>query len=133
MIVVASAASRARYWLTERPAMSTSAGRKRLQRDRRRELVGADQAAGKLENALMDRLEEMLRLEEVGDAVERLVIDEDGAEQRLLGLDIVRRRAERRLRRGLLACGRIEYWHGPIKESQLWPICGVAEIRRRLG
>ena len=42
----------------------------------------------------MDRLEEMLRLEEVGDPVERLVVDEDRAEQRLLGLDVVRRGAE---------------------------------------
>lgn len=36
----------------------------------------------------------MLGREEVGDAVKRLVVDEDGAEQRLLGLDVVRRKAE---------------------------------------
>ena len=103
----------------------------RLQRHRRRDLAGADQPAGKLENALVDRLEEMLRLEEVGDAVERLVIDEDGAEQRLLGLDIVRRRAERRFRGSLLACGRIESGHGPDQRNRVWPICGSAEIWRR--
>ena len=91
------------------------ARQKGLQRHRRRELVGTDRSAGQLENALMDRLEEMLRLEEIGDAVKRLVIDEDRPEQCLLGLDIVRRGTERRFRRRLLACGRIEYRHGPIK------------------
>ena len=69
-----------------------------LERHRRRQLAGADQAAGQLEDALVDGFEEMLRLEEIGNAVERLVIDEDGAQQRLLGLDIVRRRAERGFR-----------------------------------
>ncbi|ESZ22769.1 hypothetical protein [Mesorhizobium sp. L2C084A000] len=33
----------------------------------------------------------MAGLEEVGDAVEGIVVDEDGAEQRLLGLDVVGR------------------------------------------
>ena len=55
----------------------------------------------------------MLRLEKIGDAIKRLVIDEDRAEQRLLGLDIVRRHAERGFRGSLLACGRIECCHGP--------------------
>ena len=57
----------------------------------------------------MDRLEEMLRLEEIGNPIERLVVDEDGAEQRLLRLDVVRGVAV--LRRGRfrqLADGRIE-------------------------
>ena len=36
-------------------------------------------------------------LQEIGDAVERVVVDEDRAEQRLLGLEIVRRRAIGRL------------------------------------
>ena len=39
----------------------------------------------------MDRLVEMLGDEEIGDAIERLVVDEDSAQQRLLGLHIVRR------------------------------------------
>ncbi len=39
----------------------------------------------------MHRLEEMLRLEEIRDPVEGLVVDEDRAEQRLLGLDVLRR------------------------------------------
>jgi hypothetical protein len=38
----------------------------------------------------VDRLEEMLRFQEVRNPVERLVVDENGAEQGLLRLDIVR-------------------------------------------
>ena len=89
--------------------MSKSAGRKVFSVIGVASLPARIKAAGKLENALMDRLEEMLRLEEIGDAVERLVVDQDSAEQRLLGLDVVRRRAECRFRGSLLACGRIEY------------------------
>jgi hypothetical protein len=96
-----------------------------FQRDRRRQLAGADKAAGKLENALMDRFEEVLRLKEIRDTVERLVVDQYSAEQCLFGLDVVRRRAECRFRGSLLACGRIEYWHGRGERSRaLWPICG---------
>ena len=49
--------------------------------------------AGDLEDAAVDLLDEMLAPEEIGDAVERVVIDQDRAEQRLFGLEIVRRRA----------------------------------------
>ena len=72
----------------------------------------------------MDRLEEMLRFEEIGDAVERLVINQDGAEQCLLGLDIVRQGANRRFRGKLLACNRIDLRHGSDQEIRVWPICG---------
>ena len=41
-------------------------------------------------DAPMQRLVEMLRLEKRGDALERIVVDEDRAEQRLLGLDVER-------------------------------------------
>ena len=41
----------------------------------------------------MDRLEEMLRFEEIADAIKRLVVDQDRAQQGLLRLDIVRRGA----------------------------------------
>ena len=93
-----------RQILIERQAGDVEVRRQeRLQRHRRGELVGADQAAGKLINALMDRLEKMLRLKEVGNAIERLVIDQDSAQERLFGLDIMRRHAERRFR-GELAC-----------------------------
>ena len=70
----------------------------RLERDRRRQLAGANQSAGQLVDALVDAFEEMLRFKEIGNAVERLVIDEDSPQQRLFGLDIVGRRAERRFR-----------------------------------
>jgi hypothetical protein len=39
----------------------------------------------------MDRLEEMLRFEEVADAIKRLVVDQDRAQQGLFRLDIVGR------------------------------------------
>src|SRR5262245_18334986 len=38
---------------------------------------------------------EVLRRDQVGDAVERLVVDQQRAEQRLLGLDRMRRQVER--------------------------------------
>src|SRR6185503_12459967 len=79
-----------------------------LQRDGARDFAGANEACGKLVDLRVDRFEEMLRLEEIGDAVERLVIDEDRTQQRLLRLDVVRSSAEDRcilrgLTRGLLA------------------------------
>ena len=90
MIVVASAARRARYWLTVRPARSLLGGQESLERDRRRRLAGANELRRQLVNILMDRFEEVPRLEEIADAVKRLIVDEYRAEQRLLGLDIVR-------------------------------------------
>jgi hypothetical protein len=36
-------------------------------------------------------LEEMLRLQEIRDPIERIIVDQNGAQQRLLRLDIVRR------------------------------------------
>ena len=42
-----------------------------------------------LVDLLVQRIVEVVRLEEARDAVVRLVVDEDGAEQRLLGLEIV--------------------------------------------
>ena len=61
-----------------------------LQRDRGRDLAHPDQAAGGLEDGLVDRLEEVLRLEEVRNPVERVVVDQDRAQQALFRLDIVR-------------------------------------------
>ena len=53
----------------------------------------------------MQRVVEMTGLEEARDPVDGLVIDQDRAEQRLLRLDIMRRRAENRASPG--AIGRI--------------------------
>ena len=64
-----------------------------LDGDRRGDLVGADELAGDLEDRLVHRLEEVLRLEEIGDPVEGFVVDQDGAEQRLLRLDVLWRGA----------------------------------------
>ena len=64
------------------------------ERDRRRLLARGDQLGGRLVDLLVQRIVEVVRLEEARDAVVRLVVDEDGAEQRLLGLEVVGRGAE---------------------------------------
>ena len=66
-------------------------GQEGFQRDGGRDLAHPDQAAGGLENGLVDRLEEVLRFQKVGNPVERVVVDQDRAQQALLRLDIVRR------------------------------------------
>ena len=57
----------------------------------------------------MHRLEEMPRLEKVRNAVERLVVDQDGAKQCLLQLDIVRGRTKGRGRSRIpFSCGQFQ-------------------------
>ena len=63
-----------------------------LQRDRRGERVLLDPRHRDLEDAGMDRLEEMLGLHQRRDAVVDVVIRQNGAEQLLFGLDIMRKR-----------------------------------------
>jgi hypothetical protein len=48
-------------------------------------------------NLPVQRLEKVLRLQEIRNSVESVIIDQHSAKQRLLGLDIVRRRAVKRL------------------------------------
>ncbi|MGY4370071.1 hypothetical protein ACVW1A_006136 [Bradyrhizobium sp. LB1.3] len=62
-----------------------------LQRDGRRDLAHPDQARGGLEDGLVQRLEVMLRLQEVGDAVKCVVVDQDRAQKALFRFDIMRR------------------------------------------
>ena len=88
------------------PADVDVGGQEGLQRDRRRHLAGANEVGGDLINLLVQRLDEMRRLEKIGDPVERLVVDQDGAKQRLLGLDVVRRDAILRGGDVRRACGR---------------------------
>ena len=45
----------------------------------------------------MQRIEEVHRLEEIGDAIEGFVVDQDRAEKRLLDLDVMRDLAMKRL------------------------------------
>src|SRR5476651_621537 len=72
----------------------------------------------------MDRLEEMLRLQKIGDPVERLVVDDDGAEHRLLRLDVLRGVAVRRGGRfRQLAYVRIERGHD--SQSKEWGCVGI--------
>ncbi len=59
-------------------------------------LAHADEFGRNLEDLAVERLVEMRRLQEIGDTVKGVVVDEDGAEQRLLRLDVVRRLAVER-------------------------------------
>ncbi len=68
-------------------------GQEGLECDRGGRLGATDQAPGDVENLRVDRLEEMRSFEKIGHAIERFVVDEDGAKQGLLGLDIMRRDA----------------------------------------
>lgn len=65
-------------------------GQEGFQRDRRRNLAGADQVRGQLIDLLMQRLVEVHRFEEIGNPIERLVVDQDCAEQRLFCLKVMR-------------------------------------------
>jgi len=64
-----------------------------LERHRRGEVVLLDARRGNLEDALVQRLVEMLWLHDVDDAIVDVVVHQDrAAEELLLGLDIVRHR-----------------------------------------
>ena len=77
--------------MRDRDAAEILVAEKGLQGDRGRDLAGLDEARGDLVDAPVQVLEEMAGLEEVRDPVIGVVVDEDGAEQRLLGVDVVRR------------------------------------------
>ena len=102
-----------RQILAERHAADVDGGvEEGLERDRGCDLAGADQIARDLIDLLMDRFEEMLGIEEVRDPVERLVVDQDCAQQALLRLDVVRGGTKERCRFvRLLAECRIEGGH----------------------
>ena len=72
--------------------------------------------AGDVEDAPVHVLGEMLRPQEIRDAVEGVIIDEDGAEQGLFRLDIMRGEAEcsaRGGRRGPALSAKFSIgWHG---------------------
>src|SRR5581483_181696 len=93
---------------------------KGLERYRGREFARPYEAAGEFEDALVNRLEKVPVLKEVRDAIKRLVIDQNCPQQRLLGLDIMRRRAEVWFRKHLFACNRIDWCHGPDQEIRVW-------------
>ena len=65
-----------------------------LERHRRGQLAGADQGGRHLVDAGMDGFEEMLGRQEGRNAVAGLVVDQDGAQKRLFGLQIMGRGAE---------------------------------------
>ena len=70
-------------------SIGSAVSKERLERDRRGLLAGGNQLGRRFINLLMQRIVEVLRLEESRNAVVRLVVDEDGAEERLFGLEIV--------------------------------------------
>ena len=108
MMVVALTASLPRYSGTvERGVDRLGVLEEGPERDRRRLLARGDQLGQRLVDLLVQRVVEVVRLEEARDAVVRLVVDEDGTEQRLLGLDVVGRGAEGQGVGGLGACGRL--------------------------
>src|SRR5690606_12096255 len=55
--------------------------------------AGPDDLGADLVDVAVDRLVEVLGQQEVRNAIEGFVVDQDGAQQRLLGLDVVRREA----------------------------------------
>ena len=60
-------------------------------------LLEPDELPRLLVDLPVQRVEEVRRLEEIGDAVEGLVVDQDRAEERLLDLDVVRNLAVEQL------------------------------------
>ena len=64
-----------------------------LDRHRIGHLAHADELGRNLEDLAVQRLVEMAGLQEIRDPVEGVVVDQDRAEQRLLGLDVVGRLA----------------------------------------
>jgi hypothetical protein len=71
----------------------------RAQRDGSCDLAGFDQRAGHLVDLAVDAVEEMLGQQEVGDPVIGVIVDQDGAEKRLLRLDVARLLPNSRWRR----------------------------------
>ena len=65
-----------------------------LQRDRAHDLAALDQPRQRIEQLAVQGIGEVLRPQELGDALVGGVVDQDGAQQRLLRLEIVRRLAQ---------------------------------------
>ncbi len=112
-------------------AANVMVAEERFERDRRRQFARADQRACDLEDAAMDLLDEMLAPQEIGNAVERIIVDKDRAEQRLLGLEVVRRRAIGAvLRLGLALCELFNRRHGDRRfPGQVLEIEANANVR----
>jgi hypothetical protein len=70
----------------------------RLQRHRGGQRVLLNAPRRRLEDAAMHRVVEVMRLQQAADAVEDLVVDEDCAQEGLLGLDIAGQGVRLRLR-----------------------------------
>ena len=103
--------------LRERQSRDVEVSRqKRFQRNRRGNLAGANQGARNIIDLPVNGLEEMLRLEKIGDAIECLVVDENRTQQRLFRLNVVRSRAVGRRSNNLrkFARGRVDCHDVPV-------------------
>jgi hypothetical protein len=119
--------------LANRHAADVGFGRDEgLQRHRGRDLAHPDQAAGGLIDRLMDRLEEVFRLQKIRHPIERVVVDQNGAEQGLFRLDIVRCAPVRRSSRigSELQDVRIRCGHG-LDYASHWVVIGILGVGRR--
>src|SRR6185312_4018032 len=96
------------------------------ERHRCSKLAGTDQVPRDLVDLLMDRLEEMRRLEKIRTPVEGFIVDEDSAQQRLFRLNVVRSGTKEQSRFfDLLAGCRISECHG---YRCLPGNCGIARV-----
>src|SRR5690606_11941640 len=78
----------------------------------RGDLSAVDQPAAGLEDAAVDRVGEMLGAQELGDPFIGPVVDQHRADQRLFGLEVVRRLAMReRLGAGEQGDAGLGFWH----------------------
>jgi hypothetical protein len=82
-------------------------------------LAHADDVAADLIDLAVQRFLEMFRLEEIGHAIERVIVDQHCAQKRLFGLDVGRRLAKQRAflspgrDRFYLSCGVIHLLDDP--------------------
>ena len=90
-MAIAEPASLARYCAPPTSARASSFSNQLLSVTGGRDLPALDQLPAGLVDAPVNGLEEMPRLQKSEHAVGRFVVDEDGAEQRLFGLDVVGR------------------------------------------
>ena len=94
---------------------------KRLQRDGRGEGVLLDAGGGEFKDALVDGVEEMLGLDQRGDAVIDIVVGQNRAQKLLLGLDIVRQDVG-------FGCGGRQDCRSVASSFMLCPLSGIVGI-----
>ena len=89
MIVAVLAASPREIAVTTHPGERLVIGEEGFQRDRGRDLPLVDNVPDRLVDPAVHRDEEMLRLKDLLDVIQDVVLHQKGAQQRLLGLFVV--------------------------------------------